>query len=304
MVRAKATIDQLIAAHAELGNIHAVAARFGMNGSSVHERLVNAGYDGFKIRAWTTAEDERLAQDYDDFANAGALTILANMMRRPLAGINGRAKKLGLQKRNRPKAHMLGNRNLANHIARHGHPRGMAGKVHTPEAKQLMSAAQTERWQNMSPAERDAWAEKTLQGRMASDQLTSSGGDRKKSWKAGWRLIGWQKKYYRSQWEANYARYLEWLRKRGEILEWDHEPKTFWFEGIRRGVCSYKPDFRVVERNGSVVWHEVKGWMDQRSRTCLNRMAKYFPDEVVIVIDATQYKAIKRTVRAFIWDWE
>lgn len=124
------------------------------------------------------------------------------------------------------------------------------------------------------------------------------------TWKAGWREIGGYRKYYRSRWEANYARYLEWLRERGEIRSWQHEPKTFWFDAIRRGVRSYLPDFLVVENSGEEVWHEVKGWMDQRSRTTLKRMAKYYPGERVIVIDGPQIKAIDRKMSSMIVGWE
>src|SRR5574337_150635 len=51
--------------------------------------------------------------------------------------------------------------------------------------------------------------------------------------------------YFRSAWESNYARYLNLLMKMGVVEEWSYEPETFWFEGVRRGTNSYKPDFRV-----------------------------------------------------------
>ena len=126
--------------------------------------------------------------------------------------------------------------------------------------------------------------------------------------RSGWREIGGKRNYYRSQWEANYARYLEWLKQRGEILDWEHEPETFWFEGIKRGVCSYLPDFRVTEkkRDGSISieYHEVKGWMDGRSATKIRRMAKYHPDVKLIVIDAGQYRALCRDAAALVEGWE
>jgi len=110
----------------------------------------------------------------------------------------------------------------------------------------------------------------------------------------GWRTIRGIRKYYRSQWEANYARYLEWLRLKGKIEFWEHEPKTFWFEEIKRGVRSYLPDFRVTELNGDIVYHEVKGYMDSRSHTKIKRMAKYFPKVKLIVIGRKEYNAILR----------
>jgi hypothetical protein len=98
--------------------------------------------------------------------------------------------------------------------------------------------------------------------------------------------------FFRSGWEMNFARYLDWLLARGEIADWAYEPKTFWFEKIRRGVCSYKPDFWVKEHNGMECYYEVKGYMDQRSRTKLKRMGIYYPDVRVIVIGAEEYKSI------------
>lgn len=124
------------------------------------------------------------------------------------------------------------------------------------------------------------------------------------SWHAGWRIIGAQRLYARSRWEANYARYLEWLRVHGQILSWEHEPYTFWFEAIKRGIRSYLPDFKVVFSNGRCEWHEVKGWMDPGSLTKLRRMAKYYPAEVIRVIDGDWFKRHQRQMRSLIPDWE
>lgn len=124
------------------------------------------------------------------------------------------------------------------------------------------------------------------------------------SWKAGWRDFGGIRKYYRSRWEANYARYLQWLKEHGQIASWEHEPTTFWFAGIKRGCVSYLPDFRVIEMSGSVAYHEVKGWMDDRSKTKIKRMAKYHPTVKLIVIEAKAYKEIERKMAAIITGWE
>lgn len=124
------------------------------------------------------------------------------------------------------------------------------------------------------------------------------------SWKASWREVGNQRCFFRSRWEANYARYLEWLCSIGQIAKWEHEPQTFWFDGIKRGVVSYLPDFRVTENGGAVQWHEVKGWMDARSKTTIARMGRYHPKEVLIVIREKQYKEIGRKVSSLIPGWE
>lgn len=110
--------------------------------------------------------------------------------------------------------------------------------------------------------------------------------------------------YLRSRYEANYCRYLKWLVSIGEIRSWEYEPDTFEFTEIKRGTRFYTPDFKITLTDGSIVYHEVKGWMDSRSRTQLKRIAKYYPDIKIIVIDSDAYKAIARDVKGFIPGWE
>ena len=120
---------------------------------------------------------------------------------------------------------------------------------------------------------------------------------------AGWREIGGKKKYFRSKWEANYARHLEFCKKHELIIDWLHEPHTFWFEGIKRGVCSYLPDFKVIMEGGHH-WVEVKGYMDARSKTKIKRLKKYYPDEKIIVIDSMWFKKNNAKMAALCSGWE
>lgn len=109
----------------------------------------------------------------------------------------------------------------------------------------------------------------------------------------------------RSSWEANYCRYLNLLKAQGQIAGWEYEPKTFWFEAIRRGVRSYLPDFRVTFPDGHHEWHEVKGWMDPKSRTKLNRMRIYYPKEQMVVIDRAWFRQAEKTgLSGVIPHWE
>jgi hypothetical protein len=107
-----------------------------------------------------------------------------------------------------------------------------------------------------------------------------------------------------SKMEANYARYLKFLQLNGQIKGWEYEPETFWFESIRRGVRSYKPDFKVHLNDGTYEWHETKGYMDNRSQTKLKRFAKYYPKEKMVLIEYPRYKAIEKTVKGLIPHWE
>lgn len=110
--------------------------------------------------------------------------------------------------------------------------------------------------------------------------------------------------YVRSAWEANYCRYLKWLVSIGEIISWEYECDTFEFNGIKRGSRFYTPDFKITEKDGAIVYHEIKGYMDARSATKLRRMGKYHPDIKVILVDADAYHAIERKVKHIVENWE
>ncbi len=104
--------------------------------------------------------------------------------------------------------------------------------------------------------------------------------------------------------EANYARYLQLLKEKNHIFSWEHEPKTFWFEGIKCGCVSYKPDFKVTYMEGFHYWVEVKGYMDSKSQTKIKRFQKYFPNETLFVIDKKWFKKNSNIMYGIIKDWE
>ncbi len=142
------------------------------------------------------------------------------------------------------------------------------------------------------------------QAPIPKNNKNTDAGVKKSSWKQGWRTIGGIKKYYRSKWEANYAYYLEFLKNNGEIIKWEHEPETFWFEGVKRGVMSYLPDFRIRKKDSSLEYHEVKGWLDPRSKTKIKRMKKYHPHITIILIDQEWFKNNNKQMKSIIQGWE
>lgn len=182
------------------------------------------------------------------------------------------------------------------HIAENGHPRHMLGKHHTEATKQTISEKNAGK---TVPTERRIRAVKTR-----IEKYGPQWSVRPVSWKQGWRDIGGQRIFARSRWEANYARYLEFLRTAGEITAWQHEGETFWFEKIKRGTVSYMPDFKITNRDGSVEYHEVKGWMDDRSKTKLKRMAKYHPTVKIRLIDKHWFKHNSGKLSALLPGWE
>lgn len=87
--------------------------------------------------------------------------------------------------------------------------------------------------------------------------------------------------YARSQAEKRHAGLLSLLLRAGTIRAWAHEPETFYFPNVKRGAVSYKPDFRVVNGDGSITFCEVKGWWDRTSVQKLRLMARHYPEIVI-----------------------
>ncbi len=110
-------------------------------------------------------------------------------------------------------------------------------------------------------------------------------------------------RYFRSSWEANYARYLNWLKSLGQIESWEYEPQTFTFP-VKRGTVSYTPDFLVNYPDGAREYHEVKGYMDDKSRVRLDRMKRYYPDVKIVLVDSKVYKGIEKMFSRVIPNWE
>ena len=310
--------ERLRALHGSM-TIQQIAESLGRSGPSIRARVTRLGLA--KKPVWSADEEARLIEEYRKAGESGFVDLdgLSKSLGRLKSNVCRKAKSLGLptnQRRNKvasrkvrkPKFQNDHDRRAAlserakDMIARNGHPRGMAGKKHSDETKRAIGLASRDRWIFMSDEKKNEMMIKQLKTKAKNGGVSPK--VQRGTWKAGWREIGGKRNFYRSRWEANYARYLQWLKERGEIADWRHEPETFWFDAIKRGVRSYKPDFRVTESNGDSVLHEVKGWMNSRSRTTLRRMKKYHPEEKIILIDGKQYRAIRSKVMAMIPEWE
>lgn len=117
-----------------------------------------------------------------------------------------------------------------------------------------------------------------------------------RSWKAGKRSdLG--NIHFRSSWEANYARLLNYYRDRFIIKSWEFEPDVLDLDGI-----TYIPDFKVTNINGEESYHEVKGWMDNDSKKKIEAMKSINPS--LLVIDSEKYNIIEKTYSGVIPNWE
>ena len=118
-------------------------------------------------------------------------------------------------------------------------------------------------------------------------------------YKQFWATIGEKQPiYFRSSWEYYYAIFLEKLRQEKKIIDWHHEPKNFWFPNIKRGVTGYLPDFCVIHNNGKEEWCEVKGYFDSKSQTKMKRMAKYYPEVNIRLVNSEWFKVNLKSCKA------
>lgn len=274
------------------GQVRAKKGRLGLNAQ-------------FLETQWSSEETSLLRQFY---AVAGALAPinlykLERLLGRDRANICRKAKALGLPVNNQRQKALTKTGKAPTRSKQYKirfprqfsdsspHPRGMLGKQHSEETKKRLSEyirAHPEKYKKppLSQEQRDALARRGIE-RMRNGNTYSRT-------KKGWHVVGGKRYFYKSQWEVNYAKYLEFLKKAKHILDWEYEPDTFWFEKIRRGVRSYTPDFKVTYAGDKVEYHEVKGWMDTKSKTKLARMAKYYPQISLVLVDEPQYTALKR----------
>ena len=117
---------------------------------------------------------------------------------------------------------------------------------------------------------------------------------------AGWREVGGKKIYFRSSWEHRYSLWLQYQLEHNMIAGWEHEPRTFWFENIKRGVRSYLPDFQIWDLYENNHWVEVKGYYDAKSLTKIKRFHKYYPEEKLILIDSKWFAANTKKLKLII----
>ena len=128
---------------------------------------------------------------------------------------------------------------------------------------------------------------------------------RKFNYSQKWFEIDGKRFYSRSKWERNFARVLDMHKKDLFFKDWEYEPKTFYFEGIKRGITNYRPDFYIIFENSSKNYYaEVKGYMDSKSMTKIKRFNRFFPEETLVVFDSDWFKNAKIKYKDKIVGWE
>lgn len=232
----------------------------------------------------------------------GWLNELAAKIGRDKANVSRKARALGLTNSHRPgdtrvkkprQLSMLGRFPVSARWKNGKHPRGMLGKQHTKEAKDRMRQTQLGRPRLTPFTDQHRENMSIARASMLRSNPEAFGRNRGK----GGRRPDLGDRYFRSRWEANYARYLNYAG-----IEWTYEPETFWFESIKRGCRSYTPDFWIPSLG---CFHEVKGWMDAKSKTKLARMKKYHPTVKIVIIDKAWFESARKNgLQSLVPNWE
>lgn len=181
----------------------------------------------------------------------------------------------------------------------HPHPKGMAGKRHSQATKDRLALTSKG---NVQTEEMKAKGLATKLARYGTAAPPNNGNAFSRARRGRREDLGGQ--YFRSAWEANYARYLNWLMRKNRIKGWKYEARLFRYEGVTRGPYTYLPDFEVETLDGGVVYHEVKGWMTPKSRSQIRRMRRFFPDVQLYVVDEGEYNQIKVMGKWYSTFWE
>jgi len=99
----------------------------------------------------------------------------------------------------------------------------------------------------------------------------------------------------RSKWEANYSRFLLWIKRK-----YKYEPKTFIIK-LPNGInATYTPDFIVDGKE----WHELKGWEERSKIKKWEIFQQQYPNEKLVLINRNTYKKIERMYKYIIPNWE
>ena len=290
--------------HAIHKSVWKVGEIVGFTGQKVHSILRKNKINTSKPKEFTEEQEAELNEIYLNFKYGdGAVDAFCLKHNKSRANVSRKARKMGLSTRSREGSKVnnlkISQRNKEWH-KENEHPKGMIGKKHSPSTIKTMSENLKKIHQNPESYLNSDEYRQILSDRASKNQANGIFKGGYSRGKQGTYDINGKKIFFRSLWEANYALYLDFLVSIGEIKKWEFEKDVFWFLAIKRGVRSYKPDFKVFKTDEIFCYHEVKGWMDNKSKTKLNRMRIYYPEVKIELIDSKRYNGIKKKMNGIV----
>jgi len=303
--------EEIIEAYESSDSVWLAGEQLGWPGQKVHNHLRKIGYV-LNTNRYTEKEKDIIVAYYDSRSSfpKGTFNLdeLANSLGREKTNIARYARQLGLTNATRkcsPELIALQAERTREWMAVNQHPRGMLGKKHSQKVCNDMSIRTISYWDNITPEQLEVRRVKTNNTKCKNGNYVPVG--------AGYSLgkVGkrqdLQGMYFRSRWEANYARILTYRKNdpMDPLEDWFYEPDRFDFFQQPKGTpSSYLPDFKVVEACAQPYYVEIKGWMDQKSRDRLRLMKRMYPDVYVLVIGASEYRELEQTWKDRLDIWE
>lgn len=86
----------------------------------------------------------------------------------------------------------------------------------------------------------------------------------------------------RNKLEARYEAHLGMLKAAGEIYDFAFEPEKFRLAN-EGDACYFTPDFRVLLNDGTVEFHDTKGFMEEDALIKIKWFVQQHPYPLVIV---------------------
>lgn len=298
-------------------SVKAVKSKKTRLGIKAGQRIVDG--KAIKQKEWTDEDDKIVVAWYESHENDLMLDKLAEKLDRTPEFVCRQANRLGLTRFGRKPSWFIeeitNNLNKWNgseegkrqreinlekmkQIVKTKHPKGMKGKTHSEEYKKAISIRVKKYWANITPGELERQIDKQIETRKRNGTLNPMKSQTNPYSRArGGKRVDLNNQYFRSSWEANIARCLNYMN-----IEWIFEPREFIFSNEKRGSISYTPDFYLPELDK---WIEVKGWMDSKSKNKLTRFKEYFPEEFekLEIIGSDEYNGIKKNAH-LIPNWE
>lgn len=303
-------VEDVLAAYRKHGSGWKAGLELGISGQKVYEVLRQRGVPPRKKRL-TEDDYERIRQFYINTPiECFDLDRLASEMGRSKNLICRAARDLGLTDQSRPMSDAAlasARKGGVNKWLGKDHPRGFLGGKHTDETKEKCSQTSKLMWATHKAFGIGLMSQENIEKRSdrSSQMMTARHASKNYTRARGGVREDIGEIYFRSSWEANYARYLNKLISLGVVVSWEYEPETFWFEAIRRGTRSYRPDFRVFYKDDpKPEYIEIKGWVVAKDRTKWRRMKKYHPHIKLVVVGQKEYEKIKREWSSSIRNWE
>lgn len=277
-------------------------------GQIVHKYLSQRGV--IETDHFSDKEIEEITLEYGKPNSEFSLDDLTRRLNRTSkTGICRIAGELGLTSKKRiavVAAKNINKVNIPNRWENGNHPKGFKGNTHSEKAKKTISeksiaAAKRKTVEEKADIAAKAVVTKVKKYGTACPTIFSS--NMYSRCKRGKREdLGTY--FFRSSWEANYARYLNYQLSLKTIAKWEFEPETFIFTGETRGAISYLPDFKIFNIDGTIEYHEIKGWMDAKSKSKLKKMTKFYPHIKLTIIGQKEYTALEKQYKIIIPYWE